>query len=183
MFSPTRTDEPMPPETESRLTQFTELMATAIANTESHAEVERLADEQAALRRVATLVAEGAPPAEVIEAVITEAGRVVPADAAGLSRYEADGTTALGSWSRTGGYVNVEARFPHERGTVGWLVYETGRPGRIGTYEGVPGDVSAAARQAGWRSSVGVPIVVEGRLWGVMTVASTTDQPLRLHNT
>ena len=104
-------------------------MATAIANTENREQLTRLAEEQAALRRVATLVAEGAPPAEVIEAVITEAGRVVPADAAGLSRYEADDTTALGSWSRTGGDVNVGARFPHERGTVGWLVYETGRPG------------------------------------------------------
>ena len=51
MIAATRTDEPMPAETESRLTQFAELMATAIANTESHAEVERLADEQAALRR------------------------------------------------------------------------------------------------------------------------------------
>ena len=173
-------DQPPPPDTEQRLAEFTQLVATAIANTENREQLTRLAEEQAALRRVATLVAEGAPPAEVIEAVITEAGRVVPADAAGLSRYEADGTTALGSWSRTGGYVNVGARFPHERGTVGWLVYETGRPGRIGTYEGVPGDVSAAARQAGWRSSVGVPIVVEGRLWGVMTVASTTDQPLPL---
>jgi signal transduction histidine kinase len=175
-----RSDQPPPPDTEQRLAEFTQLVATAIANTENREQLTRLAEEQAALRRVATLVAEGAPPAEVIEAVITEAGRVVPADAAGLSRYEADGTTALGSWSRTGGYVNVGARFPHERGTVGWLVYETGRPGRIGTYEGVPGDVSAAARQAGWRSSVGVPIVVEGRLWGVMTVASTTDQPLPL---
>jgi signal transduction histidine kinase len=175
-----RSDQPPPPDTEQRLAEFTQLVATAIANTENREQLTRLAEEQAALRRVATLVAEGAPPAEVIEAVITEAGRVVPGDAAGLSRYEADGTTALGSWSRTGGYVNVGARFPHERGTVGWLVYETGRPGRIGTYEGVPGDVSAAARQAGWRSSVGVPIVVEGRLWGVMTVASTTDQPLPL---
>jgi len=175
-----RSDQPPPPDTEQRLAEFTQLVATAIANAENREQLTRLAEEQAALRRVATLVAEGAPPAEVIEAVITEAGRVVPADAAGLSRYEADGTTALGSWSRTGGYANVGARFPHERGTVGWLVYETGRPGRIGTYEGVPGDVSAAARQAGWRSSVGVPIVVEGRLWGVMTVASTTDQPLPL---
>jgi signal transduction histidine kinase len=143
-------------------------------------EMGRLVEEQAALRRVATLVAQGAPPGELIEAVITEAGRVVPADAAGLSRYETDGTTAVGSWSRTGGYIHGGARFPHERGTVAWLVYETGRPGRIGSYEGVPGDAAAAARQAGWRSSVGAPIVVEGRLWGVMTVASITDHPLPL---
>jgi signal transduction histidine kinase len=63
---------------------------------------------------------------------------------------------------------------------LSWLVFETRRPGRIDSYEGVPGEGPAAAREAGWRSSVGVPIVVEGRLWGVMTVASTTDQPLPL---
>ena len=114
-----RSDQPPPPDTEQRLAEFTQLVATAIANAENREQLTRLAEEQAALRRVATLVAEGAPPAEVIEAVITEAGRVVPADAAGLSRYEADGTTALGSWSRTGGYVNVGARFPHERGNRG----------------------------------------------------------------
>ena len=129
-----RSDQPPPPDTEQRLAEFTQLVATAIANTENREQLTRLAEEQAALRRVATLVAEGAPPAEVIEAVITEAGRVVPADAAGLSRYEADGTTALGSWSRTGGYVNVGARFPHERGTMGWLVYETSAPVVIRKY-------------------------------------------------
>jgi len=175
-----RSDQPLPPDTEQRLAEFTQLVATAIANAESREQLTRLAEEQAALRRVATLVAQAAPPAEVIEAVITEAGRVVPADAAGLSRYETDGTTAVGSWSRTGGYVHAGTRFPHERGTVAWLVFETGRPGRIDSYEGVPGEGHAAAREAGLRSSVGAPIVVEGRLWGVMTVASTTHQPLPL---
>ena len=58
-----------PPDTESRIAQFTELMATAIANAEARAEVARLADEQAALRRVATLVAEGAAPEAVFDAV------------------------------------------------------------------------------------------------------------------
>ena len=65
-------EETLPPDTESRLGQFTELMATAIANTESHARAERLAEEQAALRRVATLVAKGAPLAEVFAKVAEE---------------------------------------------------------------------------------------------------------------
>ena len=147
-----RSDQPPPPDTEQRLAEFTQLVATAIANTENREQLTRLAEEQAALRRVATLVAEGAPPAEVIEAVITEAGRVVPADAAGLSRYEADGTTALGSWSRTGGYVNVGARFPHERGTVGWLVYETGRPDELAPMRACPVmSLPPPARRAGAR--------------------------------
>jgi signal transduction histidine kinase/uncharacterized protein YoaH (UPF0181 family) len=173
-----RSDQPLPPDTEQRLAKFTQLMATAIANTESREQLTLLAEEQAALRRVATLVAQGAPPAEVFEAVVTEAGRVVPADVAGLTRYETDGTTAVGSWSRTGGYVRLGTRFPHERGTLAWLVLQTRRPGRIGTHEGVPGEFAAFVRAAGWRSSVGAPIVVDGRPWGLMSVASTTDMPL-----
>ena len=57
-----QSDQPLPASTESRLVSFTELVATAMANAEARGEVERLAQEQAALRRVATLVAEGAKP-------------------------------------------------------------------------------------------------------------------------
>ena len=63
---------PAPPDTEARLAKFTDLVATAIANAEARAEVERLAEEQAALRRVATLVAEGASPTAVFDAVAAE---------------------------------------------------------------------------------------------------------------
>ena len=63
----------LPRETESRLGQFTELMATAVANAESRARADRLAREQAALRRVATLVAKEAPPGEVFAKVAEEA--------------------------------------------------------------------------------------------------------------
>ena len=93
-------------------------MATAIANSEAHDELTRLADEQAALRRVATLVAQGATPAEVFEAVSVEVARLVPADGAALTRYETDGTvTALGGWTSGGGYVYVGKRFAVD-GTV-----------------------------------------------------------------
>ena len=65
-------DAPLPDDLEDRLAEFTELVATAIANSQAHDELTRLAEEQAALRRVATLVAAGAPPAEVFEAVSAE---------------------------------------------------------------------------------------------------------------
>ena len=52
---------PLPDHLEDRLAEFTELVATAISNTASRDELARLADEQAALRRVATLVARGLP--------------------------------------------------------------------------------------------------------------------------
>src|SRR6185436_6131514 len=75
-------NRPLPADTERRLAGFTQLVATAIANTESREELAELAEEQAALRRVATLVAQGARPAQVFQAVSEEVGRLVPADAA-----------------------------------------------------------------------------------------------------
>jgi signal transduction histidine kinase len=141
-------------------------------------ELTRLADEQAALRRVATLVARGAPPDEVFEAVSGEVGRLVGADAAGLGRYETDGTvTVLGYWALTGGRdIRVGTRLALERGTVGMLVFQTRRPGRVNGYEGAPGPTAALARQLRWRSTVGVPVIVDGRLWGFMSAASTSDR-------
>jgi GAF domain-containing protein len=144
-------------------------------------ELGRLAEEQAALRRVAAIVARGATPAEVFEVVSAEVGRLISADAAGLSRYETDGMIAsLGSWSKTGRDFPLGTRFALVRGTVAWLVFEKRRPGRIDSYEGVRGSAPAAVREAGWRSSVGTPIVVEGRLWGVLAVGSKTERPLPL---
>jgi GAF domain-containing protein len=171
-------DAPFPDDIEDRLAEFTELVATAIANSQAREELTLLAEEQAALRRVATLVAQGAPPAEVFAAVSAEVARLVPADGAALTRFEADGTvTALGGWTSPGGYVYVGKRYPLE-GTVSGLVFETGRPARIDNYADQPGTAAVAGREMGWRSSVGVPITVEGRLWGVLAVASTTDRPL-----
>ncbi|MEN3313109.1 MAG: hypothetical protein V7645_2438, partial [Actinomycetota bacterium] len=88
MVTATSRAEPLPPETESRLGQFTDLLATAIANTESRATANRLTDEQAALRRVAMLVAEGASPARVFDAVAAEMEALLDADGVTVSRYE-----------------------------------------------------------------------------------------------
>jgi GAF domain-containing protein len=174
------TAEPLQIGTEQRLAQFTELVATAIANSEAREELTRLAEEQAGLRRVATLVAEGRRPTEVFQAVSAEVGRLVPADAAALCRFEADGTvTTLGGWTRTGTHeFNTGGGYALERGTAARLVRDTHRPARIEGYEGVRGAGAGAAREAGWRSTVAAPIVVEGGLWGVINVASTSDDPL-----
>ncbi|HZD96613.1 MAG TPA: GAF domain-containing sensor histidine kinase [Micromonosporaceae bacterium] len=173
-------DAPLPEHAEDRLAEFTELIATAIANGQAQDKLRRLAEEQAALRRVATLVARGVQPAEVFEAVSAEVGRLVPADAAAIIRFGTDGTvTSLGAWTRAGGYrIEAGVRFSFDPGTVARLVHDTHRPARINGYEGVPGDGAALGRAAGWRSTVGAPIIVEGRLWGVVNVASTTEQPL-----
>jgi signal transduction histidine kinase len=100
----------------------------------------RVAEEQAALRRVAVLVARAAPPGEVFAAVTEEAGRLLGADHAMLSRYDPGGAVSvMASWSSVG----------------------------AGTPLGIQ------MSEFGVHASVGAPVTVAGRLWGVMTVAST----------
>jgi signal transduction histidine kinase len=169
-------DQPFPPGTEERLAEFTELVASAIANAESREHIGELAEEQAALRRVATLAARGAPAAEVFHAVSCEVGRLVGADDAGLSRFEADDTvTSLGAWSRSGGanMIDVGARFVAEPGTTHRLVVETGRPVRTDSFEGLSDPLTESARARGLRAAVAAPVIVEGRVWGLLGVAST----------
>src|SRR3954468_6394037 len=87
--------EPLAPETETRLARFSDLVATAIANTEARAEVERLAREQAAPRRGATLVAQGTPSDALFRAVCDEVEALAGADASAVIRFEADDTVTV----------------------------------------------------------------------------------------
>jgi GAF domain-containing protein len=170
-----------PAETEARLAAFTELVATAIANAQARVELRGYADEQAALRRVATLVARAAPAEEVFAAVTAEVGRVLSVESTVLSRYGRDGTaTLLGSWTRTGAAfpVPIGLEMGLGRRNVATLVLETRRPARVDHYGQDAGPAPAIALVAGVRSSVGAPISVEGRLWGVMCVASSYERPL-----
>ena len=174
--------EPLPPDTEARLTGFSDLVATAIANAEVRVELRRFAEEQAALRRVATLVAQGAPPAMVFAAVTEEVGRVLSADYTAMSRYEPDGAvTVMGAWNSTGSGLAVPVGGRVELGgrNATTQVFETGRPARIDhTAPDATGAPADLARSFGSRETVGVPINVEGRLWGVMNVFSTHEEPL-----
>ncbi|HWE12690.1 MAG TPA: GAF domain-containing protein [Solirubrobacteraceae bacterium] len=168
---------PLAADTEDRLASFTELVATAIANTESRAGLARLAEEQAALRRVATLVARGSPPEAVAAAVAEEVVRLLPVDYAHMGRYEADGVlTILASCGTAVGQFPVGTRLALGTTTLAKLVFENGRPARIDTLAGVPGTLAAAAREHGIRSAVATPIIVEGRLWGVMGAGSILEQ-------
>ena len=169
-------DAPLPDDLEDALAEFTELVATAIANSQAHDHLTRLAEEQAALRRVATLVAAGGPPADLFEAVCAEVAQLVGAEAAALARFEPDGMVmALGGWASTS-FDYVGKRWAPE-GTVSGLILETRGPRRI-DYAGEPGSAAATARELGWRSSVGAPITVEGELWGALVVVSTRDRVL-----
>jgi len=169
---------PLPPDTEQRMSEFTDLVATAVANAQGGAELARLAEEQAALRRVATLVARGAAPEEVFGAVAEEAGRLLPVDAVSMSRYEPGRMlTCLAVWGATE-HIPVGSRWSLDGHELGTLVFETGRPARVDSYAGVAGPLAAPARETGLRSGVGTPIIVEGRLWGMIAADSTLEQPL-----
>src|SRR5262249_12735689 len=91
---------PLPAAPERRLSEFTALLTTAVSNTQARIAVQTAADEQGALRRVATLVAESAARAEVFDAVTKEVGLVLGADATLLCRADADGAAVVvGSWA------------------------------------------------------------------------------------
>jgi signal transduction histidine kinase len=180
IFAGSTLERPLPPDTEARLASFTELVATAIANTESRASLARLAEEQAALRRVATLVAHGAAPEEVFAAVAEEVGRLFPVDRASMGRYEPGGaSTILAAWGRASEHFPVGMRFSLGGHDFATLVSETGRPARIdNAADTARGPLAVPVRESGIRSAVGVPVIVEGRLWGVVAASSSLEQPL-----
>jgi PAS domain S-box-containing protein len=171
--------QPLPADIEARLANFSELLATAIANAESRAGLARLAVEQAALRRIATLVAHGVPPEEVFAAVTEEVGQLLPVSSAAMGRYDPDGMfTTVASWSTEVTAFPVGKRWVPEGKNAMTIVFETGRPARIDDFADASGPVGVAAREAGYRSAIGTPITVEGRLWGVMTAASSAEEAL-----
>jgi signal transduction histidine kinase len=172
-------DQQLPADTEARLASFTELVATAVANAESRAALARLAEEQAALRRVATLVAHGAAPEQVFAAVTEEYARLVPVDVAGMARLEPDGTVSyVASWGRAVDFVLVGSRWTLDGKNVATAVFETGRPARVESQAGATGSLADVVREIGVRSLVATPVVVEGRLWGEMGAGSTREEPL-----
>jgi signal transduction histidine kinase len=139
-----------------------------------------LADEQAALRRVATLVARGVPAAEICESIAREAGQLLPGiDATHIGRYDPDEmVTAVASFSPRGVHVPVGTRAPLDGNSVTARVYRTGRPARLDNYHDAYGGVAAIVKVQGLRSSVGAPVTVDGRLWGVMVASSNKEEAL-----
>jgi signal transduction histidine kinase len=174
--------DPLPEDTEERLARFTELLATAIANAESREALGRLAEQQAGLRRVATLVARGVEPSEVFEAVADEMRRCMDAMTAGLWRFETTGELTLLAGAAADPALlakwPVGTRTPVEGNTIASTVQRTGRPARMDDYENVTGAVAERVRNVGVRAAVGVPIIVDGSLWGLAAVGSITPGPL-----
>ncbi len=132
--------------------------------------------EEAALRRVATLVARGAPPDEVFAAVTMEAGRLLGAHHARMSRYDPDGSAqVVATWSSNGAAHTVGTRTPLGGRNLYTVVFQAGRAARIDDYASASGPAAALAHDLSVRASVAAPVTVEGRLWGAIFVGSTQE--------
>jgi signal transduction histidine kinase len=152
-------------------------LAVSLDNAQLYAGYRRIADEQAALRRVATLVAQGPAPSAVFDAVATEMQRLLDADGVTLGRYEPDDAVVVVAHRGVEGWhLPAGARFEHEGQNVTAAVRRSGRPSRMEHFDVPDGPIAEYVRDRGVRSSVGAPIVVEGRLWGVAVVYWARDQ-------
>src|SRR5439155_25971305 len=163
--------------------EFTELVATAIANAgardelaASEARARDLAGEPAALRRVATLVAKGVSSDELFAAVTREAADVLDVPVVALQRYEAGRMFTMVSIAGETSFT-VGSRWPVEDEGLAGMILATGRPARRQEYTTMPGPLGAALRAGGMVSAVGVPIVVEGSVWGFMTAGARPGKP------
>jgi signal transduction histidine kinase len=160
-----------------RLAAFTDLIATAISRTQAHDDLRLLAEEQAALRRVATRVAKAAPAEEIFAAVVAEVARVLGLEGIEMARYQSDGTAVV---------IGASGEHPFPTGSRWTLddpsimarVFHTNRPARIDAYSDLPGAVAAAARSAGFRSAIGAPIIVDGATWGALVAFSALEEPI-----
>jgi PAS domain S-box-containing protein len=138
------------------------------------AKLQMLLAEQAALRRVATLVAREGEHAEVFAVVAEEVGRLLTGDAAGIVRYEPDGRGSIvGVWIAPGAPpVPADSAVELDTETAVGRVYRTGRARRSGNFEGTEGSMAHTLRQLGYQSSLAAPIHVEGRVWGAIGIAT-----------
>jgi signal transduction histidine kinase len=174
--------EPLPPDAEARLGDFSDLVATAIANAQTRADLRVLAEQQAALRRVATLVARGVPPSEVFSAVAGELAHCLGVHDTGLCRFEPDGAATLLAARDESGLTKklVGQQFSLEGDNIVARVVRTGRSARMDNHDNAASPAAARIRELGMRSAVGAPIVVDGRLWGAATVSTSQSELLPL---
>ncbi len=172
--------DPLPSDTIERLSAFTELLGTAIGAVSSRDQLARLVGEEAALRRVATLVAQGAEPQRVFAAVTHEVGLLLDADLAALGRVDEGHTNfdVVATWSRSGERA-PQGRSPLAGENLIATTVATGAPARQSDFATATGPVADLARALGVNESVSVPVVVQGSLWGVIVVACADGRSLQ----
>jgi signal transduction histidine kinase len=177
MVAAAKPDSLIPADTEERLARFTELVATAVANSQARERVAQLADEQAALRRVAALVAGGASSTAVFDAVAQEVAQVFQVAPSLVACYEDDGATMRVLAAHPASFA-FGSRWPLDGPSVAAEVLRSGRPVRMEDWTDLPGTLAAVAREHGLTRVAGAPIIVDGRVWGLVAVAGPPDERL-----
>ena len=172
--------EPIPERLAARLGQFTDLVATAVANAEARNALERVAAEQATLRRIATLVAEGPRPEKIFAVVIEEVGRLLGTDLTTVGRFEDDPpafvAVALGNGMQG---VEVGTSWALADPLTAARVFQSERAVRVN--ERLRERSAALAdtlARLGVVSTVSSAIMVGGRLWGAVMVSSNEELPV-----
>nr|WP_228508117.1 GAF domain-containing protein [Herbiconiux sp. VKM Ac-1786] len=172
------TGEELGADAEECLAAFSQLIAAAIVNAATRAELERVVLEQEALRRVAGLVAKSAEPMEVFDAVAEELARLLRVQGTKLLRYETDGTaTFVASWGPLDGGLVTGTRISAQGTSVAGRILATGEAARVDDYRRARGPLAEQLTAAGIRSAAGAPIRVDGRLWGAIVIG-TADRSL-----
>jgi signal transduction histidine kinase len=147
---------------------------------ERTAELAQLVDEQAALRRLATLVAQGARPTQVFSAVSDEVGRFFGSDTAAVVRFEHDPPAiVVVGVGQSISAIQVGTRWELDDALASTEVYRTGQCARIDKrdWASASGPIYDTGRGQGLVSTVASPIIVEGRLWGAATVSAREPLP------
>jgi signal transduction histidine kinase len=146
----------------------------------SEASQRALADEQAALRRVATLVASGVPPSRVFVQVTEEVAMLLALPGANVMRYDGARTaTVVGGWSEDGALtLPMGSTFDLDGDTVVARVLRSGEPQRVDRYQDTSGHLAESMRRSGYRAAVAAPVTVDGRLWGALAAGTRSDEPL-----
>jgi PAS domain S-box-containing protein len=168
----TRPDIPGPP-------LFCGYLRDVTERKEAERALHRLADEQAALRRVATAVAAEVDQQRLFSILTEEVGRLFDAQRAAIMRYDGDGTaTAVGTWSGDPAhYLTPGTNFILDGGTGTGRVARTGRPARVDDFDAVESETAQWVRSFGIRATVAAPVILTGRLWGAVTASTVRPEP------
>ncbi len=162
----TRPDLPGPPLFCGYVRDVTERRRAELA-------VQGLAEEQAALRRVATAVAAEVEPERLFGLVAEEVGRALGARVGNILRFNGDGTAlTMGVWSEHAETIPVGTTLVLDGDTIASQVWRTGRPARYDTLDGMTGSLAERLRALGITAAVGAPVSFAGTLWGVVVISS-----------
>ena len=142
-------------------------------------ELRDLAAEQAALRRVAVVVAGEHDPQRVFAVATEEVARLLGAATSNMVRFEDDGTaTVEGAWSAPGTQaVPTGTKLALDSPTAAARIRATGRPARVDDFSTMPGTDAARLRHYRFTAAIGAPIALSGRLWGAVMVSTTEPEP------